>query len=172
MYQVTSDFEWMKLYSENKNLLRNFFRQRISNEADCEDLQQELFIRVHRLDPKSKIQDPKAYLFRIALNLINDLLRQRQRHHANTTPISELPDLDADAYTAESQVADRQQLILLEQAIATLPPKCREAFLLRKIDDKSPGEVAEIMGISQNMVEKHLRKALADCKQYLAQKSS
>ncbi|WP_169566388.1 RNA polymerase sigma factor [Sneathiella limimaris] len=158
---------WIALYLKNKRQIELFFRRRIRNEEDCKDLEQELFIRIHKLEPHKTVEDPKAYLFRIAHNLVNDLLRYRQRHDAHIADISEIQNLGQDTYKADDQVADRQNLALLEQAIDKLPPKCREVFLLRKIEDLPNRQIAIRLGISQNMVEKHLRKALKELRQSL-----
>lgn len=45
-------------------------------------------------------------------------------------------------------------------AINNLPPRCREVFVLRRFHDLSPDDIAKRLGISRNMVEKHLRSAL------------
>ncbi len=172
MYSSEADNNWLKIYSENRQLFARFFRQRISDPEDCEDLQQELFIRIHKLDQKTNINDPRAYLFRIAYNLVNDLLRKRQRNAPLSNQTVDEIDIAEDTYTAEATVIDRERLKLLEEAIASLPMRCREVFLLRKVDDLSTQEIAAFLGISRNMVEKHLRNALTGCRKYLEKKSS
>ena len=49
----------------------------------------------------------------------------------------------------------------LAELIDDLPPKCREAFVLRKVRGLSQREVAAAMSLSENTVEKHIGKALA-----------
>ena len=159
---------WIQIYTDNRPQFERFFRQRVNSPEDCEDLQQELYIRVHKLDPDKSIDDPRAYLFRIALNLVNDLLRRRQRLSYQSAEILDEAEVRDDTYSAEVQLYDRQRVKLLQKAIAELPPKCRQVFLLRKVEDLSAREISDQLGISQNMVEKHLRKALSDCRQYLA----
>ena len=48
----------------------------------------------------------------------------------------------------------------LEAALDDLPARCRETFVLRKIDELSQREVAKKMGISEATVEKHMVKAM------------
>jgi RNA polymerase sigma-70 factor (ECF subfamily) len=62
---------------------------------------------------------------------------------------------------------DRESLSKLEQAIETLPERQREVFLLNRVEGLDPAAVAARLGISRNMVDKHLRQALVRCLQYL-----
>jgi RNA polymerase sigma-70 factor (ECF subfamily) len=52
--------------------------------------------------------------------------------------------------------------MLLNQIIQDLPPRCREAFILFKIEGLSQKQIAVNLGISLNMVERHLIRALLD----------
>jgi RNA polymerase sigma factor (sigma-70 family) len=53
---------------------------------------------------------------------------------------------------------------LLYAAIEALPPKCRQVFIMRRFHDLSQDEIARRLGVSRNMVEKHLRLALERCR--------
>ncbi|MBO6826658.1 MAG: RNA polymerase sigma factor [Sneathiella sp.] len=170
MYNSSLNKSWIDIYLNNKSQIELFFRQRIDNPEDCKDLEQELYIRIHKLDPDKQVEDRRAYLFRIAHNLINDLLRWRQRSHYQNTENDALQEVRDDTYRVDDQVSDRQRLALLREAIDHLSPKSKEVFLLRKVEDIPNREIAERLGISQNMVEKHLRKALGELKKYLSDK--
>jgi len=66
----------------------------------------------------------------------------------------------ADGLNPEQIAVARQRLDKLVEAVNTLPPRCRAVFILRKFENLSQAEIAERLGISRNMVEKHLRHAL------------
>jgi len=170
MFNSSMEKSWIDLYLDHKPQIEKYFRHRIDNPEDCKDLEQELYIRVHKLDPLKTVDDRRAYLFRIAQNLINDLLRWRQRNNYQLNDNTDLKDVTHETYRADDQIADRQRLILVQEAIEHLSPKAKEVFLLRKIDDIPNRQIALQLGISQNMVEKHLRKALGELRQYLAKK--
>ena len=161
---------WINLYLENKPQIEIFFRRRLSNPEDCKDLEQELFLKVHKLDPNKKVDDPRAYLFKIAHNLVNDLLRNKLRNQTQSVEIAEIQEIKQDTYQVDDQVSDRQRIRILQQAIEELSPKTKEVFLLRKVEDLPNREISKRLGISQNMVEKHLRKALKALRQYLERK--
>src|SRR5471032_970873 len=57
-----------------------------------------------------------------------------------------------------------QRLEMLQRALAELPRLCRESFLLRKIDGLSHPEIAENLGISRALVEKHIVNAMKHCR--------
>jgi RNA polymerase sigma-70 factor (ECF subfamily) len=57
-------------------------------------------------------------------------------------------------------LSGRQRLAAIEQVIARLPPRAREAFVLFKLDGLSRSEVAHAMGIGLRTVETHLEVAM------------
>jgi RNA polymerase sigma-70 factor (ECF subfamily) len=114
----------------------------------------------------------------MANNLVFDAARGRRRSMARDhqwlahagggpAPPEDRPD---PAIPADEAIARAQEIALLRQAIAALPPGAREALRLFRIEEKPQAEIARIMGISRSGVEKHLalamrhlRKALANC---------
>jgi RNA polymerase sigma-70 factor (ECF subfamily) len=60
----------------------------------------------------------------------------------------------------ERSIEQRERLALLRGAIDELPPRCREVFVLHKLDGLSHADVADRLGISRNMVEKHVIRAM------------
>src|SRR3546814_19239181 len=76
-----------------------------------------------------------------------------------------MKDLDAanvlsDDISAYRIISGRQELARLEAALDDLPARCRETFVLRKIDGLSQRETAEKMGVSEATVEKQMVKAM------------
>lgn len=140
---------------------------RLIEPSDVSDVIQELWLKILTLPSTDSIRHPRAFLFRVATNLAVDWLRRRsadlQRHvelDDATDQLSLLPNQD-------TVVQARQELSLLDHAINELPPKCRRVFVLHKLKHWSHKEIAEHMGISQNMVEKHVMKGLSYCRKRL-----
>src|SRR3546814_18699794 len=76
-----------------------------------------------------------------------------------------MEELDAanvlsDDISADRIISGRQELARLEAALGDLPERCRETFVLRKIDELSQRETAGKMGVSEATVEKQLVKAM------------
>jgi RNA polymerase sigma factor (sigma-70 family) len=85
-------------------------------------------------------------------------LRRRLRSLEEVELICELP-------SAEREIEARQDVELLYQAIAELPPKCQQVFLLSRVRKMTYPEIARHCGISPKAVEKHVSRALAICAQ-------
>ncbi|HWT97728.1 MAG TPA: RNA polymerase sigma factor [Terriglobales bacterium] len=110
---------------------------------------------------QEQIADPRRYLYRIAANLAVD----HQRHANRGIEVPAEPDHVAAiadrAPSPESVVHHRRELEKLLAAIDRLSPRCREVFLLTKLQGMSYQEVAMRLGISKNTVMVHMTNALA-----------
>ncbi len=140
--------------------LRAWLRQKRSLPIDVDDLVQESYAILAGLDSVEHVQNPRAYVFQVAHSLI---LRELRR--ARVVSIRAVDDLEGlgislDAPSPEQQVADREELQHLADAIARLPEKCGEAFRLRKVEGYSQREIAARMGVAESTVEKHIAKAV------------
>lgn len=63
----------------------------------------------------------------------------------------------------ETAAEDGQQLDRLRAVLAGLPPLCRHAFLLNRLDGLTHAEIATRLGISQKTVERYIIKAFDTC---------
>jgi RNA polymerase sigma-70 factor (ECF subfamily) len=113
-----------------------------------------------------QLEKPHAYLRVIAQNLAHEDRKFNQR----LIPISG-EDVDLTAFLEDpSRVAPspeeltsiKQRLEALQRVINRLPPKCREAFWLYRIDQRSLKEIADQLSISVNMVSRHITRAMLD----------
>jgi len=136
-----------------------FFTYKIGCAETAADLTQETYLRIIHHADADRIENIRAYLFRIANNLAIDYLRSRSRQSLRDAgPVTEhMPCRQPEPDTV---LDDRQQLEFLERAIYDLPPKCREVFLLSRVEGKSYTEISIELAISPRTVESHIRKAL------------
>lgn len=148
--------------------LRRFFIRRLGNADAASDLTQEIFLRVARTGAVVEMDDPRAYLYKIANNLVIDHHRAGQRQAAFLAE-DERPEHVIDSRPSPERHAQaREELAILRQAIADLPPRGREVFLLHKFDGLSYEDVANRLGISPNTVVVHMVRSLAFCRDRLA----
>lgn len=143
--------------------LIRFLRQRLRVKEDAADVAQEAYIRMMQYEGSTQIQSPSSMLFRIAINVANDLGRSQQMRRASSQcPLDGL-ELVSDQPAPERAIAACQDLELLYAAIEQLPPKCQQVFLLSRAKRMTYPEIARHCGISVKMVEKHISHALAIC---------
>lgn len=147
--------------------LTGYLTRRFGSAGTASDTLHDIYIRLQRLRTVPELDNPRAYLFRVANNVALDRLRVAQRAERRLAPGELAAEQPSPAATADVALERRQRLRLLAQAIAELPPRCREAFLMHKLDGLSHAQVAERLGISRSMVEKHVMKALAHCRDRL-----
>lgn len=147
--------------------LRAWLRGRYPVLSDPDNVVQESLTRVWRAAQTGTIRSPKALLFTTASHLALDELRRRK-----IAPFESLRETDDLSVLAEStptpeDVAHREELELLTQAIQSLPPRCRQALTLRKLG-LGQKEIAARLGISERAVEAHLIKGVRGCAKFLA----
>lgn len=155
------------LYGLHRAELRRLLLARVGDPVEAEDLLQELWLRA-RQRPAGPVDNGRAYLFRMAQNLVVDRLRERQRRMARERRWSDQesdftpPGVEPSdrRQTAEDQIIAREEVAALASAIANLPDGARRAFELHKLDGLSHAEVAQQLGISKSGVEKHMAVAM------------
>lgn len=141
--------------------LRRFFSRKLSDHADVEDLVQDVFTRLARLDDLAIIENPQAFIFQIAQNLLRDrgrrgLVRQAGAHE----PYNEVTHSHED-FSAERVLIGRQRVQQVKQAILAMPRRTAEVFTLNRFDGLTYKEIAQTLRISVSSVEKHMMTALA-----------
>ncbi|ATQ66823.1 MULTISPECIES: RNA polymerase sigma factor [Methylosinus] len=132
--------------------------------ADAPDLLQETFLRLIRHDRLDAIDDPPAFLKRIAVNLARDFARRRRTEERRLQIGDFFVELPSAETSPEERIELERRTALLRKAVDTLPPRCREAFELHIYHDMPLKEVALRMEISDRMARKHVTLALKVCR--------
>ena len=148
----------LDLYLRHAADLRSFIAARLRCDDTAADLTQEIFVRLSAQDG-AVIRNPLAFAYRMARNLIVDHHRGQGQRQENAVP-QEFDDMPSTAPAPEDIAAVRQRLDRIAAAMGELPPQCRRAFVLNRFDGLSQVEVAQRMGISRQMAERHIAKAL------------
>lgn len=152
--------------------LRRWLGARFPSLGDLDDLVQESFLRVLRAHASGPIANARAFLFATARNLALNHLRHR--HHARPDGLGEIEVtgvVDEGSDTPEA-VARRQELELLQEALQSLPDRCRQVFTLRRIHGWSQREIALRLGIAEKTVENHSVLALRRCVEFFRERNA
>jgi RNA polymerase sigma factor (sigma-70 family) len=156
----------MAIYLAKRSVIARFLSARLGSKDDAEDVLQELYLKLNRIDSSQEVHDPAAYLFRMALNLAHDFRRERSRARVRDNAwvgaryLMAGSELVANIPSAESGYHAKQRLAAIREVIDELSPQCRRVFFLHKFEGLSHKEIAQRLGISQSTVEKHMNSAL------------
>jgi RNA polymerase sigma factor (sigma-70 family) len=165
--EETRDALVSRVFREHNQALIRFLRARLPSVQDAEEVAQEAYVRMLRLDETDTISHLQAYLFRIAANIAIDRNRQQKRK-PDEEEGSKLWDVLPSSYPLpDDALHSTEKLARLQQIVAELPPKCRMAFMLYKFKELSYEEIATRMQLSESMIRKYVLKAIIFCRDKL-----
>ena len=150
--------------------LQRLLRSRGRSVDDTDDLIQEAFLRLQTYCRDHAIEKPEAFLVRTALNLSADQSRREHRVAFERGPVEELVLIDPYP-TPDEVYASQERLLHWKQGVAALSPRRREVFLLNRLEGHSFPQIAERLGITLSMVEKHAAKAVLFLTDWMDQES-
>jgi len=138
---------------------------RMVGQADAEDVVQDALLAAWRSLTSFEGSSFRAWIFRIATNRALDRLRSRRRHPE--LPLDPPADEGEDRSWAEPAApgpeladiaADREALVIVEQALATLPAEQRAALLLRDVEGFAYEEIASITTVEIGTVKSRIHR--------------
>nr|WP_189672895.1 sigma-70 family RNA polymerase sigma factor [Pseudomonas taiwanensis] len=143
--------------------LVSFLSARLGSRQAAEDVAHDAYLRVLERTDAQQIEHPRAFLYRTALNLVVD--RHRRQRVRQAEPLDVLDSDERWHIQAPSQEMQLdQRLALMQRALDELSKPCRDSFLLRKLEGLSHQQIAERLGVSRSMVEKHIVNAMKHCR--------
>jgi RNA polymerase sigma factor (sigma-70 family) len=161
---------------EERSRLRNFIRKRVRNEADVEDLLQEVFyelVEANRL--LMPIEHVTGWLFRVARNRITDLFRKKrpetfsdaalEDENGELLQIEDLlpsPDAGPEAIYVRNMLLDE-----LELALDELPDEQRDVFVAHEVEGRSFKELSAESGVNVNTLLSRKRYAVLHLRERL-----
>ncbi|WP_281232810.1 RNA polymerase sigma-70 factor [Flavobacterium gelatinilyticum] len=147
-FSIVFNRYWKKLYTYAFKIYKD--------EAVCEDMVQEIFISLWKNASNTVILNLEAYLFRAVKYKIANQLRNLKFDQQHIEVLDTIPDPgftvnDLEYVDFEKNINDQ---------INKLTPKCREVFLLSRIEHFTNAEIAAKLNLSVHTVEKHISNAL------------
>lgn len=150
-----------KLFREHNQALLRFLVTKLHSEQEARDVAQEAYVRILNLDTPELVSHLRAYLFKTAANLAIDRLRSRAVEHR----VLELDFFDEPPREPDPGrgLAASEELQLIARCLQELPAKCRQAFLLRRIDGMSSSEISKAIDVPERTVRHYIVEAIVYC---------
>jgi RNA polymerase sigma factor (sigma-70 family) len=150
--------------------VRRHIAYRGGDRATAHDVVHDACLELIATPPQQAIHTPLAFLREVVARRAIDRYRVESGRRAWVESSDDLPDRcdeGAAGRDPECIACGRQRLKILAGAIDSLPPRCRDVFIMHKIHELPQREVADHLGIALKTVEKHLRLGLLACSKAL-----
>lgn len=147
--------------------LLNFCFRTVKDRDAAADVVQESYARVLTIQQSDKaIAEPRALLYQTARHIMVDQYRRDKiRQHDDLEALAEIEKPAVSQHLQPDAILANEQAIRAYVAtIEALPPRCREAFILHVFDELPYAQIAERMGTSVSMIEKHIARGRLACR--------
>ena len=140
--------------------LARYFRRRIGDAAEVDDLVQDVFIRIVARDSPAQVEHLGGYVFQTAASVLADRGRRRKVRQADAHVAFD-PDRHADQdFDADRVLAGKEDLRAVTALLLSLPVRTRTIFILHRLEGRKYREIAAQLGVSVSAVEKHMIRAV------------
>ena len=166
--QKATQEAYLEAYEEHADAIFRFVYFRTRNQEDASDIVQETFLRTWRYLVEGKeIDQLRAFLFRTARNILYDMTRQYTTRNTGSLDafLEEGGEIAAQDEGSEYDPLDIARAMKLLGELE--PPEYKEAVHLRFIEELGIGEMAQILGVSENVVSVRINRGIAKLRKLL-----
>ncbi len=156
-----------QLVERHQALVLGTVARMLGSNSDVEDLSQQVFIRVWKSAPRyTPTAKFTTWLLTITRNLVFNEIRRRKRHPAETLDVHQgeesLPLPDRTGRVPDEELLESELQREVDKAIRALPDKQRLAVILRRYEEKSYEEIAQVLELSVPAVKSVLFRARSE----------
>lgn len=157
---------WVEeFYQQQHQALIQFLQSKLGSAQEAYDVAQETYERLLRNENTPLINNPKAFVFRVANNLAIDRIRQRKLRGDDQVGDFDGNELISSSLSPDEQIENELMVAMVRVFISELPAKCRSAFLYYKFEEREYAEIAELLGVTESMIRKYVLRAMVYCRE-------
>jgi RNA polymerase sigma factor (sigma-70 family) len=140
--------------------LTRYFRRRVRNDVDIEDMVQDVFTRMVARDGAEPIEHLGGYILKTASSVLADQLRFRSARGAGLHVAFDSELHGEEEIDPQRVLVGKEDLHAATAALLGLPERTRTVFVLRRLEGQRYRDIATHLGISVSAVEKHMVRAI------------
>lgn len=165
--------------SDQKNIFKRRFHEYyqmlcriaygyIPNKDDCEDIVQETFISVW--NNTKELLSEKEFRSYMEISVRNRCISYLRKQRLDTVSMEESEQAASLCYAADVEPSDSEEISSeekLQRILSILPPKCKEVFMMSKLQGLKYKEIAQELNISEKTVENQMGKAIRVLREFV-----
>lgn len=156
--QKRKEQEFLKAYEDYADDLFRHAFFRVRDRERAKDLVQETFTRTWTtLSDGASIDNLRAFFYRVLTNAIIDESRKKKSASLDTMLEEGFAPHDEEATEAVFEITTIRET---HELLSTLPDEYRLPLVMRHLDGLSPREIAEILGLTENLVSVRINRAI------------
>jgi RNA polymerase sigma-19 factor, ECF subfamily len=164
---------WIEALEQLREGLYRYLAQRLHNAQSAEELAQEVYLRLLRVENPGRVKCPQAYMYRVAVNALQEFRAREDSSPVafDSALVERLSERAGDESPSHDEWLDTQaNERALEGLIAQLPPMQRKVLLMATSQGLPHAQIGEVLGISVRTVRNHLYRALYFCRRQMSLK--
>jgi RNA polymerase sigma factor (sigma-70 family) len=140
--------------------LTGYFRRRVRNDHEVEDLVQEVFARIVARDSALPVEHLGGYVAKTAASVLVDRARRRSSRQADFHVEFDGERHGDEEFDPERVLSGKEDLRAATAALLSLPERTRTVFVLHRVEGYKHADIARFLGVSVSAVEKHMVTAI------------
>ena len=160
-----------ELVEAHGDALTRYFLRRVSDVGEAQEMTNELFFRLIRRLNREPVENPQAFLFHSAANLVNDRHRRMKARQSYAASKSDHDIANIEVISPERVLEGKQALESVLRGLDSFDKRTRDVFLLHRIYGLKYAEIASLYEISVSSVEKYIMKCLVQISKHLEDKA-
>lgn len=150
----------LTVFKRYRSSLQYFISGYVVNPQDVDDVCQETFLRTYKSSLEREVITPKSFMFKVAKNLIFSDFRRASTQLNEYVEDIDMVESTIELDNLENNTLAQEKLGIMCEAIISLPNKCRQAVVMRKVYGLATKDIAKRMKISPITVSNYITRGM------------